>query len=92
MFSDIVADVRWPGGVDCRSPWVDVEHALESVTRHTTERPSIDVILDAEAFEVVRNMSEALAPCWCGLESLTCDHGYKYQTKLTWCPKHGTKE
>jgi hypothetical protein len=88
----IVADVRWPGGVDCRAPWVDVEHALESVTRHTTERPSVDVILDSDGLRAVTKLPQSLAPCWCGIERLTCDHGYKFHTRLVWCPRHGMKE
>jgi len=90
--ADIIADIRWPGGVDCRAPWVDVEHALESVTRNTPERPSIDVILDEEGLRAVTRLSIDLAPCWCGIENGICYHGYTYHTRLNWCPKHGTKE
>ena len=87
----IIADVRWPGGVDCRAPWVDVEHArrdtLDLSARGQT--PAIDVILDEEGLRAVTRLSIELAPCWCGVESMTCDHGYKYHTRLNWCPKHG---
>lgn len=92
-FASIIADVRWPGGVDCRAPWVDIEHALHSVTLHTTERASIDVILDENDLPRILSLVEiGLSPCWCDIEAMTCFHGYEYQTRLPWCPQHGAKE
>ena len=73
----IVADVVFATGIDCRAPWVDIEHALGA--QDTNERPTIDVIVPAEDFEKI----VAAAPCWCGMRlHTTCD----------WCPRHGAKK
>ena len=89
----LVADIRWPGGVDCRAPWVDIEHALASVTDHTTDRPSIDVVVDAQSLPALLSLVPIdQSPCWCNMEAMSCFHGYEYHTRLTWCPKHGQKE
>ena len=89
----IVADIRWPGGTDCRAPWVDVEHALESVSRHTPDRPSIDVIVDETSLPNVLSLAQiSQSPCWCDMEAMSCFHEYEYHTRIHWCPQHGYKE
>ena len=89
----LVAEVRWPGGIDCRAPWVDIEHALASVSEHTPDRPSIDVVVDSHDFQVLlRLVDRYLAPCWCGVRLQKCFKGYEYRTRLPWCPCHGAKE
>jgi hypothetical protein len=89
----LVADIRWPGGVDCRAPWVDVEHALESVARDTRQSPSVDVVVDADSMGSLLSLVHiGQSPCWCAMEHMLCDHCYKYHTRVSWCPKHGTKD
>ncbi len=89
----IVADIRWEGGVDCRAPFVDLDHALKSVSDHVAERPNVDIILDEHDLpRVISLVHSDLSPCWCDMEAMSCFHGYEYHTRLAWCPKHGAKE
>jgi hypothetical protein len=101
-FASIIADVRWPGGIDCRAPWVDVRHARESVSppsARTVEwdvAPSIDVILDESDLPKVLSLAKAgVSPCWCAIENMTFivgQSGLRMHTRLPWCPLHGNKE
>jgi hypothetical protein len=71
----IVADVVFPTGIDCRAPWVNIEHALGA--QSTNLRPTIDIVVDSDAMPAILSAS----PCWCQL---------RRHTNLYWCPQHGT--
>jgi hypothetical protein len=92
--AQIVADIRWPGGIDCRAPFVDVKHALAGVAASFTVPPGIDVVLDEDGFKAVIELASLgrNAPCWCGMAKMTFTHGaFTAHTSVAWCPTHGSE-